>query len=429
VRSVGALTAANVASLLLSLVQGILVARWLGPTSYGVAALVMSYPALVFTFFDARSAEATTKFLSEFHAAGRREQALATCQLGYLLDLAIALAALFVVWLSAPLAVQQLDLPADAAFLVVLSAAAGVPRALVGTSSSVVAILGRFPMLAAIDAGVTVIRVALVIGLVSLGYGVAGVVWGNALGGAATGLGYAVVGLRAISGTWGSLLRDSSPAALRGRRREILSFVVYSDVYALTGLVQKKLDVVLLGYLRGPSEVGFYALAKNIVALANQVVGPLQNVAYPEMLRLHGIGGEAAIRSRLRRGLPLLAGLGFAGGAVAVAAMPTAVLLLVDSRYAPAIPVAQILLVGMVALFVLFWFRPMLLVVGWIGRWTAGSAANAVGNLLLWLLLIPPLGAIGAALGWTASVILGYVGFFLFYELWRRRSMQRAVFR
>ena len=62
------LTVANLAGAALSLIQGVLIARWLGPESYGVAALVMSYPDLVYTFFDARSSDASVKYLGEFHA-------------------------------------------------------------------------------------------------------------------------------------------------------------------------------------------------------------------------------------------------------------------------------------------------------------------------------------------------------------------------
>src|SRR5213594_1383751 len=56
-REVGLLTAANFVEAAVSFVQGLLVARWLGPDLYGVAALVMSFPSLVHTFFDARSVE------------------------------------------------------------------------------------------------------------------------------------------------------------------------------------------------------------------------------------------------------------------------------------------------------------------------------------------------------------------------------------
>ena len=50
-QNVGVLTIANFISAALSLVQGILVARWLGPEHYGVVGLVLSYPTFVYAFF------------------------------------------------------------------------------------------------------------------------------------------------------------------------------------------------------------------------------------------------------------------------------------------------------------------------------------------------------------------------------------------
>src|SRR5712692_4268608 len=101
-RDVGILTVANFVGAALSFVQGILVARWLGPELYGVAALVMSYPNVVYTFFDARSIEASVKFLSEFHGRNEREHVLAICKLGYAVDFAIASMSVLVVVISAP---------------------------------------------------------------------------------------------------------------------------------------------------------------------------------------------------------------------------------------------------------------------------------------------------------------------------------------
>jgi O-antigen/teichoic acid export membrane protein len=49
VRDVGVITVANGLGAALSLVQGILVAPWLGPELYGVTVLVMSHSGLVHT--------------------------------------------------------------------------------------------------------------------------------------------------------------------------------------------------------------------------------------------------------------------------------------------------------------------------------------------------------------------------------------------
>jgi O-antigen/teichoic acid export membrane protein len=62
----------------------------------------MSYPTLVYTFIDARTSEASVKFLAEFHVRNERDRILAMCKLGYALDFAIASLAFLVVAISAP---------------------------------------------------------------------------------------------------------------------------------------------------------------------------------------------------------------------------------------------------------------------------------------------------------------------------------------
>ena len=68
----------------------------------------MSYPSLISSFFDARSSEASIKYMSEFHARGERDRVLATCKLGYAVDFAIGSLALLVVVVSADWAAQSI---------------------------------------------------------------------------------------------------------------------------------------------------------------------------------------------------------------------------------------------------------------------------------------------------------------------------------
>lgn len=61
----------------------------------------------VFAFFDARSAEASVKYLSEFQAQGDRDRVLGLCKFGYIIDLAIALLAFFTVFVTAEWAAKE----------------------------------------------------------------------------------------------------------------------------------------------------------------------------------------------------------------------------------------------------------------------------------------------------------------------------------
>jgi O-antigen/teichoic acid export membrane protein len=310
VRDVGVLTVAKFAAALLSFIQGILVARWLGPELYGMAALVMVPPSLVYAFFDARSAEVMVKYLSEFHARNERGRVLAICKLGYMVDLVIAAAMFLTVLMTAPWVARSVVRHPEAVGLMIIYAAAYVPHALAGTSYATLATLGRFPVIAWVETLVTVLRVALVLGLVSHGWQVAGVVWGNAVAMMATGILYVAVAGVLMRRAWGASPLQGSWHALRGYRRELFSFLAYNDLNALVAMIPKQLDVVFLGYFQNPTEVGYYKLAKRLSSVVDYLVRPLQSVVYPELARLWGLGSGQAVRQKVWRlavliGLPL----------------------------------------------------------------------------------------------------------------------------
>jgi O-antigen/teichoic acid export membrane protein len=405
VQDVSVLMIANLVGGTLNFVQGIMVARWLGPELYGTAALVMSYPGLVYTFFDARSTEASVKYLSEFHARNERNRVLAMCRLGYMVDFAIASLACLVVLLTAPWAARTVIHRPEAVELLTVYAVALLPRALVGTSYATLAALGRFAVIAWIDTLMIILRVALVLGLVLYGWQVIGVVWGNAVVMMATGLLYGVMACILMRRTWGASAFQGGWHALRGRRREIFGFLAYNDLHALLGMVPKQLDLILLGHLRGPTEVGYYKLAKSISSVLGYLVGPLQSVSFPKLARLWGLGNWQALRQEVSKlafqiGLPL--------GVIALASamfMPFVLPLMVGQAYRPASAAAQLLFVGSAVWLAFFWLRPLFLACGWVKEWAGWIALFALCNLVGWLLIVPRLGYIGMSAWWLVSTL------------------------
>ena len=408
VRDVVVLTLANGVTAVLSFVQGVLVARWLGPELYGVAALIMSVPSLVYTLFDARSAEASVKYLSEFHARGEREQVLAMCKLGYVVDSAIAALAFLVVAVSAGWAAANIVQRADLVPLIIVYAAAFLPRALVGTSYAVLATLGRFSLISLIDTLASVLRIGLVLGLVMAGGQVAGVVWGNALAMVATGLLYGAAGYALSRRTWnGSWLRGDW-RTLKGRRREIAAFLAYNDLNALLGVIPKQLDVVILGYFRNPTEVGYYKLAKSLTGVVAYVVGPLQSVVYPELARFWGVGDTVALWRKVRK-LALQVGLPLASATLAgVALIPLVLPMLVGETYRQAVPAAQLLMVGSAVWLGLFWLRPVFFAQGRLGVWTRISAIVVVLSVVGLLTIVPRWGYLGLSVWLMLMNMLGH---------------------
>jgi O-antigen/teichoic acid export membrane protein len=397
-RNVGVLTLANFVSAVLSFVQSILVARWLGPELYGVAALVMSFPNLIYTFFDTRSADASVKYLSEFYARGEQRQALAMCKLGYLVDLTIAIAAFVVVVVTAPWAAQHIAHRPEMAWSIVVFATAFIPRALVNNSSAVLVTLGRFPLIAMLNILTIVLRTFLVLVLVLAGWQVAGVIWGNTIGIAAAGIAYGVVAYRLTYHTWGISWLRGRWQDLQNYRRSIIMFLVYSNLNALLGMIPKQLDIVLLGYFRDPLEVGYYKLARNLSNVATYLAGPLQSVTYPELARLWGLGELGGFRRRVRQlawqvGVPI-ALVVFASSLIIPFVLPFAV----GNAYEPAVFATQILLAGSAIWLGFFWLRPLYFSLGKVAHWVVAIGAYSIVFVLVALLVTPQWGYIGMAM-------------------------------
>ncbi len=419
VRNVSILTVANVAGAALNFIQGVVAARLLGPESYGLAALVMSFPSLVFTFFDARSTEATVKYVSEFLAGGDRDRALAVCKLGFAVDAAIGLLAFLASVFLASWAASHVVHRPDCAGLLVLYSAAYLPQALAGTSCAVLGSTGRFAAMARVRIITAVIRTLLVLGLVLGGLQASGVVIGNALAMALDGFLYGLFAWFEVFRPWGVSPWNGDWGLLKGRYREIFRFLAYSDVNALVGMLPKQLDVVLLGYFHGPETAGYYKLAKRLSGAVAYLVEPLQSVIYPELVRTWEKGDRAAIRSKIRR-QALHAGIPF-GFLVLLSVFPMPFIMryVFGQEYAAAILPTQALIVGSAVWLAFFWLRPLYMTQGRVKGWANINIVVACISLLGFVLITPSMGAAGMAVWVMLMTVLAHaVAAFCIRQSW-----------
>jgi O-antigen/teichoic acid export membrane protein len=405
IQDVTVLTTANIVGAGLSFLQGMLAAIWLGPEQYGVAALTMSCPGIIYTLFDARSSEALVRYISKYHVGAERGRALAVCKLGYTVDVAMALAAFFFISITAKWSAQHIIHHPETAGMVIAYGAAFIPQALTGASNAVLTSLGRFPAIAWLSTATAILRTSLVLGLVLNGWGASGVVLGNAIATAVNGLLYGCVAWSVCRRTWSALPIRADLRALDGQFREIFSFLACSDLNSLVGILPRQMDLVILGYLQGPEQAGWYKLAKRLAGAVHYVAAPLQSVIYPELSRRHDLGGVKSVRERagqllIRIGIPV--GFGALGGALL---LPCLLPHIFGVAYQPSIVAAQLLFLGSAAGAALFWLRPAYFALGRIKAWTVITVAAAVLSALGFLVITPVCGHKGMA-GWSASMVL-----------------------
>ena len=406
VRNVGSLWSAQVGTIAIAAVQGLLVARILGPSGFGAAALIVAFAGVMYSIVDARSSDASMKYLGGYIAHAKYKEALAMARLTYAVDLGVSVGALALVALTSGWASQHLVGGSEPAALFVVMGLGYAARFPVATSQSILLTMGRFVLVGHLQVGVTLARSGLVIALVAAGAGVAGLVFGTALGFALEGVLMGLIALRETRRAWAGSVLAARSADLGERRGEIGRFLGWSNYGTLVGILAKEGGTLFLGFLAGPTQVGYFKLATSLVAAGGTIAAPLQSVAFTRFSRQAEQADLRPLRENVRRaaffvGLPLGA-VGLAG----IALVPTAIHLLAGQAYAPSVVTAQVLLIGVAVWVALFWLRPLMLSLGEV-RYLAMNAT--IGSLLAlagFILLAPGLGAVGIAWAQTGSVIV-----------------------
>ena len=400
VRDVGILTLARFAGAAFSVAQGIVVARWLGPEQYGVAALVMTYPAILFSFLDAKSGAASVKYITEFEAQGNTAMSLAMCKLGYMVDLMIAVITLILVAATAWWAEENVVRFPGVIGLMIMYATAFIPWALAGTSKSILSVMGLFQVMAWSGFVSTLIRVVVAITLVLAGWGASGLVFGNIVGLVLNGIIPTVFVFFSVKESWGGSWLSGSISDLGNRRKDIIRFILFTDLAEFLGALSKKLDIAVLGFFTGPQEVGYFRLAKSLTSNVGLLSRQLQTVAYPRLSRVVASPTNQTPDDLARKfafvGLPM--GITVL---ITILAIPWALPILVSDSFESAVVLTQILLVRASVVLALFWIRPLYYARGQVKIWAAIVGVFGVLTFIGYLVVTPIWGATGMA-GWRS---------------------------
>lgn len=421
-RNAGKLAAGGVVVLVLGVAQAVLVARALGPRDFGLAALILSFPALVFTFFDAQAAEAVVKYLGRFVTTGERGKALAVPKLAYAVDGALALVGFALVAASSSWVADGLLHSSDYAGLLVLVAAAQVVAAPADTSRAILTSFDRFSGVAWVQAGAATARFALVVVLLGNGGGIGAFVVASCAGTVIESVLIGWLANRALRTALGGNWWAGRVADVRDSVREMGRFLLYTDLTSLVAVFIKQADIVILGMVAGPVQAGYYRLARSLAAPATSVITSLQAVLYPQVARLVAGADGAALMRRARRWC-VLAGLPLAALSLLVFPfVPEVIRLLSGDEFVGATASAQWLLAGSAFVLAFFWLRPIQLATGQVRFMFLNGVALGVVSVVAFFVLGGPFGAAGVAA--SRTVVAGFAG--TTAGLWRLHVLSRS---
>ncbi|WP_135302769.1 flippase [Haloarcula amylovorans] len=363
----------------------------LDPDQYGLLYFAISVVGVAELFGTLGVPKATARYVNEYvERDATQVRYILRWSLAVIVGIAVAVALVFAV-ASDPLA-TLLGRP-EAAPLLAIGGFYVVGRSLFGYLKSVFQAFNRVTYSAVLTSINSVVRLITAAGLVATGYGIAGAMTGYVVGFFVT----AAVGIVLLYVRFYRTLPPDGSIDPDLRTR-LLRYSVPTAATRASVVVDSKMDTVLVGILATPAAVGFYTLARQIADLC---IAPAQSLGFTITPTL---GEQSAAENRERAGNIYAASLRNvlllyvpAAFGLAVVAEPT-VRYVVGPDYLGAVRLIQLYGLFVVVRAVHKITGSALDYLGLARVRAVARGVSAVCNVGLNVLLIPPLGALGAGI-------------------------------
>lgn len=372
-----ALTSAiNIAIFGFGAASGVLIARELGPEGRGYYAAIMAWCGVALVIGEMGQSAATTYFAAR-HPERARDYAATARNL--LLASAVLIAAVGL--LISPLLARHVPAVVEAyriMFLIFIPFFAGSAYTYSLQSRSITrwnAVRLSQPALY-----LTIIAIGSVAGELSLRFII--------IAFAATMCFQAAISILLSAGV--GLLGGRRDSRLRGR---LARYGASQWAAAATGEANRGLDKILLSQMAPPGVLGVYAVAMTLTSLANPIVQAIGMVMLPRLAGRRSGASARIVRSVMVRSVVAAT---LMVGCIAAAA-PVAVPLLFGAEFEDAVKIVWVLCPGAIALACATVASDLLRGHGRPQDAAKGQMAGALVSTPLLVLLIPPFGAIGAA--------------------------------
>jgi O-antigen/teichoic acid export membrane protein len=272
-------------------------------------------------------------------------------------------------------------------------------------SGTVLRTLDRFGLAFGTGASAYAGRLALVVGVVSLGGGLEALVWARVGGELLQTLFQGIASFLVLRPLLWSDRR--SPVSLLGDRLpEIRRFLLNTNLTGVLRMAATKLDTLLVGVLASPATVAIYRIALQFGRAPVLLSDPLNLVVYPEFARDFARGRIRRMREIARRGSVYVAAVALPATVIVGLEGDALIGALVGNGYRAAATPLLLCLVGALPYVVFFWLSPLLLATSHAGTVLEIAGTGTVVQFVSLAALVPRFGAAGAAAGLALNYII-----------------------
>lgn len=404
-------------------------ARFLGPTDFGVFSAVMALVSVVGLLLEMRLQEVVARDFCHLddETPSNSPHAHHLVDLFVLETFSRALPALTLIALSAPLA-HSINLAPKSSELLAL-AAGGFLLSKSGSSVStgLLRVLGRTDIIACCITADWGLRLVIsVIFALAWHFDVSLALWIALVAGMLCNVTQVILACREFASriepiSLAGWTVGAALVRLRGGRRLIASNLGVSA----SDLMAKDLDIAMISSVLSADKVGLYKMAKSFVQVLWRAIDPFYIAIMPEVQKLWQRGEKARLAKLLRKTsirLFLLAIVLVVVGNGAVALLGSRVL---GTEFAD---VPRLMMVMSVWLFVcapLIWGLPLAVAINRPELSVGGSVLGLAIGLAAFTTLTPAIGLTGAALAWNATLVSGFL-FTTGMSVWIARYKQPA---
>jgi len=420
VRNSAHLFSSNSISLALSVLQGILAARMLGPAGYGLVGIIMSYASTVNGLLSFRMGELVVRYGGRYLEENQRRRAAAVIRTAALAEAAVSVVAFLVLVLTAGVAARYFAKTPGIEWLFVIYGLGLLTNFNVETATGVLQITNKIRRRGTINLAQSILSAAIIVVLFAWNLrtpadpakALVGVLVAYLVGKCVLGVGLFTAALselrRIMDRGWYRESSASLPAL-----RELFGFAVSSNLSATAILVFRESELLWVGLFLNSEAAGLYKVAYTIVSLLSIPADPLILSVYPETNRLIVQRAWQRLKDFLRKvtTLSLAYNLLLALG---LAIFGRWILAVFGAQYAVAYPAMMALLVGLVFNYTLFWNRPILLS---FGLQTFALGAVLLAGAIKVLLAIPLVPRYGYVM--EAALLSGYYVVSVGLIVWR----------
>jgi len=408
IRSSGSLFSNNTIALGLSVVQGIMATRLLGPAGFGLIGVVMAFASTVNSLFSFRMSELVVRYGGEYLNKQEKEKASALLKAASLTEGLVSLIAFLVVIATASLAETYLAKTPHIAWMFIVFAFNLLANFNTETSTGVLQVTDRIKLQGTVNLIQAVMTTLIIAGAFFFNSGITFVLIAYLVGKSIIGLGLFFLAQIQLnqklgSGWW------RTPISKLTARKEIFRFAFSSNISATIIKLFRESELIWVGFFLDTTAVGYYRVAYTIVHFLAIPADPLIATTFPEINKL----AVEKTWGRLKSFLKKVTAFSFAYNAIIGAGLILfghwVIRIYSGEEYLNAYPALVALTIGLVFNYILFWNRPLLLALGLPEFPVYATLAAGIIKLALSFWLVPMYG-VAAAGGLLSFYYIASVG-------------------